>query len=160
MKQLILILIFGFSFVVQAQEGIYKKYTYTGIPEEKVKTFTAELQKNALKGVTGSSVSYDPTTQTLTYVIQIDKEEMSKLDTETKEVENIEASVLTAGSTSLGKAPLINKITDGSSGLTARDRCRQFIAALQNRTNPTLIGIPDQKTLETVTKACKAHWKM
>lgn len=148
--------------------GVYKKYVYTGIPAAKVKAFSESLTAVDTKGMTSSGISYDPKTETLTHYVGIDEEELPALTDSASELAALDSRITSSGSTELGKAPTKEDVTDGSTGLTGRDRGRQFLQALADGIDPRDIGVEapvDTKearieVLRRYAAASKAHFNL
>ena len=124
--------------------GVYRKFTITGITENQARSFVSNLASVDLRGINGSSVSHNPTTETLIYKIKIEPETLPDGVT----AADIRTRIRTYFQSQLSKLPDADtSVTDGSIGLTARDRGRQFIQAVRDDIDPATIGVHG-KTLD------------
>jgi hypothetical protein len=154
-----------FAFTTYA-DGLYRKFTVTGITVNQARAFRDDLGTLDLTGVRGRPIGYKPDTQTLEFSVHIDTEDLLLHGVTVAELRTRARTYI---QNKLGKFPDIDvAVTDGSTGLTGRDRCRQFIATLQAAIDPRTIGVEAttdskaarDKVLMKYAKACKAHWGM
>lgn len=140
-----------------------KKLVYSNIALEESRQLRDKLSISLPKGVTSFSDAYNQKTKEFVFVIKVDVEELPAQKGEQAEVADISAAIEAKEATKVLK---VEDVTDGSAGMTARDRGRQFLQAVADDIDPIFIGVDGptlearKETLRSYAKASQRHFNL